>query len=152
MDFPGYFQETRQKKAPEEHRAWWLKSLAKALLVRSPNRLGFSQEIKMREIKGSAQGHSQWRFPSPPGFPGSCCSEEPSISPPNLNSVNTTARQPPPSCGQNRVVTLAEVNYQPDSLRLGDRPLGMPVGLTLILSINMGDPRSLLWDLISHLN
>ena len=57
------------EKATEVHRAWRLNSLAKGLLVRSPNLLGFSQEIKMREIKGIyPRPRSQWLFPSPWGF------------------------------------------------------------------------------------
>lgn len=104
------------EKATKGHRAWRLNSLAKTLLARSPNLLGFSQEIKMQEIKGSAQGHGHNGVSPAPGFPGSCCPEEPSISPPNLHSVNTRAQPPPPSCGQNYIVTLARVNSQLDSI------------------------------------
>lgn len=98
VDFPRHFQETGQKRPLKKMENWPLNSLAKAVLARSPNLLGFSQEIKMQEIKASAQGHGH--NGASPALEFQAVAEKPGISPPNLNIISPTARQPPPSCGQ----------------------------------------------------
>lgn len=69
----------------------------------------------MQEIKGSAQGHGHNGVSQVLGFQAVAAPEKSSIPPPNLNTVSTIAKQPPPSC-QNYTVMLGRVSNQLDRL------------------------------------